>query len=279
MKLLRRVFAPPPSVLLVLVFQLVPTAPCAAQAAPPGTPPTPAAAPGQGWGRSAQLVDPKPRTLSPYFTRATAAPRPVDRDGFIQRWLLLEPISKPNRTNTVFTGTYVRAAFEAEYFKDQFTVVPKDGDVVKVGEQELRWHALDSSLWNVKLFRFAYGLDRPVYGVLFWAVTVVNSPREMKNVRLAAGSNAASMWWVNGEEAVTLFDDRRMVMDDAVSRRLTLKRGRNVIRGAVINGPGMSDFCLRFVDESGLPIKDLTVTLEEMKTSAAPRLGATQGLS
>ncbi len=273
MNLLRRVLTPALSLLPVLVFQLVPTAPCEAQAAPGSAPPATvrirgAAAGGMprrrrrsrtrpGAGRSAQLVDPRPRTLSPYFTRATAAPKPVDRDGFIQRWMLLEPINKPNRTNTVFTGAYVRAAFKEEYFPNQFTVVPKDGDVVKVGEQELRWHALDSALFNVKLFRFAYGLNKPVYGVLFWAVTVVNSPREMRNVRLAAGSNASSMWWVNGEEAVSLFDDRRMVMDDAVSRRLTLKPGKNVIRGAVINGPGMSDFCVRFVDENGSPIKDL----------------------
>lgn len=266
MNLLRRVLTPTSSVLPVLVFLLVPTVPCAAQAAPGGVPPAPvqqtAPQAGTGTGRSAQLVDPRPRTLSPYFSRATAAPKPVDRDGFIQRWMLLEPIHKPNRTNTVFTGAYVRAAFEEKYFEDQFTVVPKDGDVVKVGEQELRWHALDSSLFNVKLFRFAYGLNKPVYGVLFWAVTVVTSPRELRNVRLAAGSNASSMWWLNGEEAVSLFDDRRMVMDDAVSRRLTLKQGRNVIRGAVINGPGMSDFCVRFVDENGNPIKGLTVALD-----------------
>jgi hypothetical protein len=70
------------------------------------------------------------------------------------------------------------------------------------------------------------------------------------------------MWWVNGQEAVDLFDDRRMVMDDVVSKRLTLNKGRNVIRGAVINGPGLSDFCVRFIDESGGPIKDITVSLD-----------------
>ena len=80
--------------------------------------------------------------------------------------------------------------------------------------------------FNVKLFRFAYGLNKPTYGVIFWAVTVVNSPREMKNVRLAVGSNSASMWWLNGKEAVDLFDDRRMVMDDVVSKRLTLEQGQ-----------------------------------------------------
>ena len=60
-----------------------------------------------------------------------------------------------------------------------------------------------------------------------------------------------------------LFGDRRMVMDDCISKRLTLNKGRNIIRGAVINGPGMSDFCVRFIDENGEPIKDLTLSLEK----------------
>ena len=53
-----------------------------------------------------------------------------------------------------------------------------------------------------------------------------------------------------------------MVMDDCVSKRITLSKGRNVIRGAVINGPGLSDFCVRFIDENGEPIKDLTTSFE-----------------
>jgi hypothetical protein len=211
---------------------------------------------------SAAAADDAARSLAPYFTPATASPKAPDADGFLQRWLLLEPINKPNRSNTAFVGTYVRAAFNTEYFPNQFTVIPRDGDKVKVGDQELAWHALDTTNFNVKLFRFAAGLNKTTYGVLFWAVTVVDSPREMKNVRLAAGSNSASIWWVNGTEAVDLFDDRRMVMDDVVSKRLTLNQGKNVIRGAVINGPGLSDFCVRFIDENGDPVKNITVSLE-----------------
>ena len=202
------------------------------------------------------------RSIAAYFAPATKSKKTPDPEGFIQRWLLLEPINKPNRSNTVFTDSYIRTAFTTEYFPDQFTLLPKNGEKVKVGEQELIWHALDSKNFNVKLFRFAYGLDKQVYGVLFWAVTVVNSPREMINVRMAVGSNSASMWWLNGKEAVILSGDRRMVMDDCVSPRLTLNKGKNIIRGAVINGPGMSDFCVRFLDEKGEPIKDLTISCE-----------------
>jgi hypothetical protein len=202
------------------------------------------------------------RSIAAYFTPATAKPKPPTAEGFLQRWSLLEPINKPNRSNTVFTDSYIRKAFDTLYFPNQFTLLPKDGEKVKVGEQDLIWHALDSKNFNVKLFRFAYGLNKPVYGVLFWAVTVVNCPQEMKNVRMAVGSNSASMWWLNGKEAVILSGDRRMVMDDGVSTRLTLNQGKNIIRGAVINGPGMSDFCVRFLDEKGEPVKDLTISYE-----------------
>ncbi len=200
------------------------------------------------------------RSIAGYFTPATKSKKSPDADGFIQRWLLLEPISKPNFTNTVFTDSYLRKAFDTLYFPDQFTILPKNGEKVRVGDNELTWHALDSKNFNVKLFRFAYGLHKQVYGVIFWAVTIVNSPEEVKNVRMAVGSNSASMWWLNGEEAVLLSGDRRMVMDDCVSPRLTLNKGKNIIRGVVINGPGMSDFCVRFLDENGEPVRNLTIT-------------------
>jgi hypothetical protein len=215
-----------------------------------------------GTAVSAAAPDDAARSIAPYFAPAASSPLKPDRDGFLRRWLLLEPIDKPNRTNTVFTDTYVRNAIYAEYFPGQFSVVPRNGDTVTVAGRKLAWHALDSADFNVKLFRFAYGLNKPTYGVLFWAVTVVDSPREIRNARMAVGSNSASMWWLNGHEAVGLFGDRRMVMDDGVSRRLTLIEGRNVIRGAVINGPGLSDFCVRFIDENGEPVTDITLSLE-----------------
>ena len=43
-------------------------------------------------------------------------------------------------------------------------------------------------------------------------------------------------------------------------KRLTLKKGKNIIRGAIINGPGMSDFCIRLLDEKGAPIKNITIS-------------------
>ncbi|HEY4328828.1 MAG TPA: hypothetical protein VGN88_03765, partial [Phycisphaerae bacterium] len=98
-------------------------------------------------------------------------------------------------------------------------------------------------------------------GALFWVVTVVNVPEDMKDVRLAIGSNDGSVWWVNGQEACGIYGDILGFPDDAVSKRLTLKKGANVIRGVIHNDRGQSDFCARLLDEQGNPITHYTVSL------------------
>lgn len=220
-----------------------------------------------------------------YFEPVSTAFATPDEDGFIRRWVILEPIAKPNRSNTVFTDSYLREAFAKQYFKGQLSdVLPKDGKKEKVEvdvspapmgwvmpgqtvqqpepkfeQRKLQWHAVDSKLFNVKLFRFAAGLQKDVYGVIFYMATVIECEEDIPNVRLAVGSNAGSMWWLNGEEVLIMSSDRRMVMDDCMSGRITLKKGRNVLWGGIINGPGMSDACVRFVDESGNPVKNLKI--------------------
>lgn len=214
-----------------------------------------------GAGLSAQSWSDSSTDLDRYMVPAAPGAASPDPDGFIGRWLLLDPISKPNRTNTVFTDSYIRETFGQTYFKGQLgDVLPKDGSKVK--KTRLRWHAMDSRLFNVKLFRFATNLAPEHYGVMFWAATVINCEDEIPDVRLFAGSNSASMWWINGEEALIMSGDRRMVMDDCASERLTLRKGRNVIWCAVINGPGMSDFCARFLDSGGNPVRNFTITVQ-----------------
>lgn len=233
--------------------------------------------------KGTDLIEKYP-ALEPYFSvPAEEAVKPDDL-GFIRRWLLLDPISKPNRTNTVFVDSYIRQNLDTGWNKDGFKV-PSDGDKVtmeveyqapvdmsagrprnpfeapeiKIVKAKLAWHALDSRLFNVKLYRFAVGMGTGRYGMICRAVTVIDVPEDIENVRLAVGSNSASMWWIDGEEALILSGDRRMVMDDAASRRLTLKKGRHVITGAVINGPGMSDFCVRFINEDGTPVMNYNI--------------------
>ncbi len=210
---------------------------------------------------SAQVFSDTSTALEKYMVPASGDTAYPDKDGFIGRWLLLEPVSKPNPSNTVFTDSYIREVLGQQYFPGQLgDVLPKDGSKVK--KLKLRWHAMDSKLFNVKLFRFATNLRAERYGVIFWAATVVNCEEDIPGVRLSVGSNSASMWWIDGKEAVILSGDRRMVMDDCASELLTLHKGRNVIWGAVINGPGMSDFCVRFTDVNGNPVRNYTISTQ-----------------
>jgi hypothetical protein len=192
----------------------------------------------------------------PTLTHPATPTKAPDEEGFIRRWLVLEPIAANGLTDSV-----VQAAVKRKYFPNQFTVIPHDGDSVNVEGLNLTWHAVDTRLYNVNLYHFAYALGKPTSNVLFWAVTVVDFPNELKAVRLAIGSNAASVWWVNGMEVIGIYGDRQAVIDDGVSKRLTLNKGPNVVRCAVVNGGGATDFCARFLDKDDAPVKNFTVNL------------------
>ena len=228
--------------------------------------------------------------IGKYFHPVKTKVSNTDKDGFIRRWRLLEPMDKPIRSNAGFTDTYLRDVFSKQYFKGQMTAIPRDGQKVKavhtemelptrsfrgpaptdangkplepkevVKRETLKWHELESENYNVKLFRFGEAYGNRLYGVLYWAVTLIECDTDLQDVRLAVGSNSASIWWLNGEEVLLMSGDRRMVVDDCVSKRLTLKKGINVLRGSVVNGPGMSDFCVRFLDANGKPLNQLKI--------------------
>jgi hypothetical protein len=160
----------------------------------------------------------------------------------------------------------VQTAVKTEYFPDQLTTIPRDGDSRSVGDTKVAWHAVDTIGYNVNLYHFAYALNKPTSNVLFWAVTIVHAPRELRDVRLAIGSNAASVWWVNGKEVIGIYNERQTVIDDGVSKRLTLKQGPNVVRAAIVNAGGHTDFCARFLDDQDRPLKGITVSVTSPST-------------
>jgi hypothetical protein len=203
-----------------------------------------------GGGAQAPVTLTRPET-------PTKAPSP---DGFIQRWLVLDPISASGVTQNA-----VQAMVKKEYFPNQFTVIPRDGDKVTAGDTELVWHAMDTKDYNFNLYHFSNGLNKPSNNVLYWVVTIVNCPEEMSGVRLAIGSNDASVWWFNGQEVCSLYGDRQAVVDDSVSKKLTLKKGANVIRAAVHNQGGATDFCARLLDSHDKPITTFTIDLAAAK--------------
>lgn len=199
-------------------------------------------------------------TLRPLTTPSQAP----DAAGFIRRWVVLEPI----RMNGPLTDSAVQTLVKTQHFPNQLSVLPTDGETVTVGTDTLKWHALETTAYNFNLFHFAYALSKPTSNVLFWALTSVSVPRDVPGVRLAIGSNAASVWWVNGEEVIGLYNDRQAVIDDGVSKRLTLKAGRNIVRAAIVNAGGATDFCARFLDERGNPVTGFTTAGFTVPTKA-----------
>ena len=176
---------------------------------------------------------------------AGAAPLAPDAEGFIRRWTLLEPVHYEVRSNIMLTESYLNDMVAKEW--------------PKVNWKKGKWHTIDSRTYNVRAFRFAELTGNEPYHSLFWGTTVIDCPQELQNVRLAVGSNGASCWWLDNQPVLTLDGDRRMVQDDGVSPRLTLKAGRNVLRFCLVNGPGLSDFCVRFIDEKGNPVLHYTI--------------------
>ena len=120
--------------------------------------------------------------------------RPVSRnlapgpDGFIKRWLILEPIAANGLTDSL-----VQAAVKQEYFPDQLRVLPRDGDTVAVGDVTLAWHAVDTRNYNVNLYHFAYALKKPTSNVLFWVVTVLDCPEPLRDVPIGRSSTHATL--------------------------------------------------------------------------------------
>jgi hypothetical protein len=214
---------------------------------------------GRGGGRgnsgdTARSNNPSAKSLS---LPATPTIQP-DASGYIKRWSILEPIYGVSGSNQ----NAFHANAQREYFPGQMTVIPKNGDKVTVNGSELTWHAVDTKNYNVNLVHFANDLGiSSDNGALFWVVAVVNFLEETKDVRLAIGSNDASVWWINGQEVTGIYGDILSFPDDAVSRRITMNKGPNVIRGAIHNQRGQTDFCARILDEAGNPIKTFTVSL------------------
>ena len=90
------------------------------------------------------------------LTRPASPAKPAGADGFIQRWLLLEPIRVPGQ----LTESAVRTAVETD-FSVPATPFPHDADKLKIGDSELAWHAVDTLNYNVNLYHFAYALNKP----------------------------------------------------------------------------------------------------------------------
>lgn len=201
----------------------------------------------------AALGNPVPKVDS--ASSATNAP---SKQGFIQQWLILDPMTARGDTQNA-----VQTTVKAGHFENELTILPKKGTKVNAAGQELVWHSVETDEYNVSLYYFAAEIGTNCNNALFWVVAYIDCPREIKDARLAVGTNSASVWWLNGQEVIGIYGNRCTVIDDGVSKRLTLKRGRNVIRGGIVNASGGADFCARLLDANEKPLTGYTVSIDQ----------------
>lgn len=197
------------------------------------------------------------------FLTIAAEPGPgtfkTDAEGFILNWLVLEPIPLNNLQHT---EAAIRAIVTGDNLKEPLTTLPRAGDKATANSASYQWHALNEKNYLIDLVGFASEQGKPTVSVIFYGIAYVTVPEEMKDVRLSIGSDDDSIWWVNGREVISAFGVRQTSTDDNVSRRLTLNKGVNVVRFAVIQGDGPSDCCARFFDARQKPIINISVSLD-----------------
>ena len=172
-----------------------------------------------------------------------------DDEGFIRNWLVLEPISLGDTAGTHEEETQ-KPMFAKQYFEGQKDAMPTDGAKVKVDDKVLVWHAHAASDYFVDFEKTASDAGKEPVHAMFLGVAYVVAPEQMDGVKLAIGSDDSSVWTVNGNEVVRVYAGRGVDKDQDTSEAMTLKKGVNVVRFAVINGEGPTGACARFLDKS-----------------------------
>ena len=101
----------------------------------------------------------------PKVDPATTTKNTPNEQGFIQQWLILDPIAARGDTQNA-----VQATVKAGHFENELTMLPKKGDKVNAGGRELTWHLVETDEYNVNLYYFAAEIGTNCNNSLFWVV-------------------------------------------------------------------------------------------------------------
>jgi len=185
---------------------------------------------------------------------------PTNVEGFIQNWLILDPIHLEGVGD--HSETVEKPMFAKEYFKNQLTVIPEDETKITVAGKDLVWHKVNIDSAQIDLAQFCADHTTDPNSCLFFGFTCIVAEDDLKNVKLAIGSDDSSVWWLNGEEVIRSYSNRAVNPDDNKSKQITLNKGLNMLRFAVIQGDGPTGACARFYDTAGKPLTSIKVTTD-----------------
>jgi hypothetical protein len=192
-----------------------------------------------------------------------AAPKdvfPVDAEGFIGNWLILDPIEVGEKA-AAHDEDSQKEFFDKEYVPAGAT--PEAGAKVKVGDKEMAWKAVanaaQEAIINLKVMadRAGKGADNSVVLGLCYIV----ADADLGDLKLKIGSDDSSCWRLNDKEVIRVFAGRACEKDQDTKDGLALKKGINVLRVIVINGGNEFGFCARFTDKDDKPVKNLKILL------------------
>jgi hypothetical protein len=173
-----------------------------------------------------------------------------DSDGYIRHWLVLAPIA-------LAEGETGSEAIFKEQIKDEATLRPKAGDKLTIGGKELTWKNITGA---TNYFDFAASVNTFGEKEAGYAVTYIDCETEKPDVIMAVASNDQGRIYFNGVDIYIWSEPRGLVLDSEKGR-VTLKKGINVIVFKIINEQGNWQGAMRFLDKSGVPLKNLKIKL------------------
>ncbi len=182
----------------------------------------------------------------------------VDDEGFIHNWLLLDPIAVSDQASN-HDEAAIKPIFDKEHFAGQNTANPHDTDKVVVDGKTLVWRPRHNNDWVLGLDDLAADTGKSSENALFLGVAYILCDEDIENVTLAIGSDDDSMWHLNGEEVIRVYEGRNVDKDQSKSKPVTLKKGLNVLRFAVVDGGPPTAAAARFLDKDGKPVTNIHI--------------------
>ena len=173
-----------------------------------------------------------------------------DEEGFIRNWLILAPLPFGDAQNGA-------EALDKQQVKEAAKLQPKEGDKVKVGDNEVAWkaHKADSHLVDFNGF-----LGQQTEDSVGYAVCYVTADDEMKDLTMKTGSDDQAKVYLNGKAVLTQTEARALDKDQDTTD-VSLNKGVNVLVFKVVNEKIDWSGCVRFTDNDGNVVKNLTVKL------------------
>ena len=174
----------------------------------------------------------------------------IDSEGYIRDWVMLAPIALPD-------GAPAGTLLLREQVKDEASLKPKAGDMIKINNKELTWKKITTS---TKYFDFNAILDSLNDRAAGYMVTYIECEKDIPDVMMSVGSNDQGRIYFNGTD-IYAFTDARPLEIDADKGKVTLKKGLNVIVFKIINETNSWQGSMRLTDMSGAPLKGLEIRL------------------